>query len=89
MFLVFTAAVLVVTFAVCILAIVGSWWMLGVAMVVHVGVTAAVIRVLVAAFGPETDRYPDIEPVTVGAKATVAAPSVKPMARPTSLLPHH
>jgi len=72
MFFVFTAAVLVVTCAVCVLAVVGSWWMLGLAVGVHVGLTAAVTRVVLGAFGPDGDRYPDLAPPNVvAAKRTV------------------
>src|SRR5579875_2945746 len=55
MFLVFTAAVLAVTLAVCVLAVVGSWWMLGVAVAIHVSVTAVVMWVIYRAFGLSAD----------------------------------
>ena len=42
-FVVFTAAVLIVTGAVALLALLGGWWMLGLAFAVHVGMTAVVV----------------------------------------------
>ena len=51
MFVVFSAAVLFVTGAVALLALVGSWWMLGAAFAVHVGVTAVVMLVVLFALG--------------------------------------
>jgi hypothetical protein len=42
MFLIFTTAALIVTGAVWALAAVGGWWMLGVAVAVHVAMTAVV-----------------------------------------------
>ena len=43
MFVVFAAAVLIVTGAVALLALLGGWWMLGLAFAVHVGMTAVVV----------------------------------------------
>lgn len=59
MFLVFIGAVLAVTFAVCVLAVVGSWWMLGVAVAIHVSLTAVVMRVVYGAFGTSVDTDED------------------------------
>jgi membrane protein implicated in regulation of membrane protease activity len=42
MLVIFTGAALIVTGAVALLALVGSWWMLAVAFAVHVGMTAVV-----------------------------------------------
>jgi membrane protein implicated in regulation of membrane protease activity len=42
MFVIFSAAALIVTGAVALLALVSSWWMLGVAFAVHVGMTSVV-----------------------------------------------
>ena len=46
MLLVFTGAVLFVTGAVALLALVGSWWMLGVAFAIHAATTAVVLLTL-------------------------------------------
>ncbi len=46
MFVIFTGAVLFVTGAVALLALVGSWWMLGVAFAIHAAMTAVVILTL-------------------------------------------
>lgn len=49
MFLIFAAAALIVTGAVALLALVGSWSMLGVAFAVHVVMTALVTLTIVSA----------------------------------------
>jgi hypothetical protein len=41
--LLFAVATLLVVLAVWLLGVVGGWWVLGLAMVVHLGMTAAVI----------------------------------------------
>lgn len=51
MFLTFTTAVLAITFAVCALAMVGSWWMLGVVYAADLIVTVLVFRVVLDALG--------------------------------------
>lgn len=43
MFVIFTGAVLIVTGAVALLALVGSWWMLGVAFAVYLAMTVVVL----------------------------------------------
>ncbi len=49
MFAVFSAAVLFVTGAVALLALFGSWWMLGAAFAVHAATTAVVTYVVIHA----------------------------------------
>lgn len=51
MFVVFAAAVLFVTGAVALLALVGSWWMLGAAFAAHAGTTTVVTFVVIHAMG--------------------------------------
>lgn len=51
MFVVFSSAVLFVTGAVALLALVGSWWMLGAAFALHAGSTAIVTFVVLHAMG--------------------------------------
>jgi len=46
MFVIFTGAVLFVTGTVALLALVGSWWMLGVAFAIHAAMTAVVTLML-------------------------------------------
>jgi hypothetical protein len=48
MFLIFTAAVLIVTGAVAVVALVGTWWMLGVAFAVDLAMTTIVVLTIVA-----------------------------------------
>lgn len=55
MFLIFAAAALIVTGAVALLALVGSWWMLGVAFAVHVAMTAVVTLTIVGAMNGRLD----------------------------------
>lgn len=73
MFTAFTGAVLGITFVVCVLALVGSWWMLGVAVLVHVVVTATMIRLVYGAFGAEVDAYPDMHRAEAVSRAAIAA----------------
>lgn len=54
MFTVFCCAALGITFTVAVLALVGSWWMLGVAVAAHLTVTTVVMRVVINAFGSST-----------------------------------
>ena len=43
MFLIFTAAVLIITGAVALMALVGTWWTLGVAFATHIVMTIIVM----------------------------------------------
>jgi hypothetical protein len=47
MFLIFTAAVLIVTGAVAVVALVGTWWMLAVGFAMHVAMTIVVVLTIV------------------------------------------
>jgi membrane protein implicated in regulation of membrane protease activity len=55
MFLIFAAAALIVTGAVALLALVGSWWMLSVAFAVDVAITAVVTLTIVGAMNGRLD----------------------------------
>ena len=72
MFLAFISAVLAITFTVCVLAMVGSWWMLGVAFAVDVGITALVMKVVRGALN-SSDAYPDLERIAASDRAEVPA----------------
>ena len=48
MFVVFTAAVLIVTGAVAVLALVATWWMLAVALAIHVLMSTAVVMTIMS-----------------------------------------
>jgi membrane protein implicated in regulation of membrane protease activity len=87
MFLVFIAAVLAVTFAVCVLAVIGSWWMLGVAVAIHVSLTAVVMRVVYGAFGTSVDKDEDSAQAPSQTVPSRRSAGVKP-ARGT-LVAHH
>jgi hypothetical protein len=54
MFVIFTGAVLIVTGAVALLALVDSWWMLGLAFGVHLAMTAAVVLAIFHAMAGRT-----------------------------------
>jgi membrane protein implicated in regulation of membrane protease activity len=59
MFLIFTAAALTATGAVALLAVVGTFWMLGVAFAVHVAMTTVVVLTILHVAGasrPIADR---------------------------------
>ncbi|MGH2863069.1 MAG: hypothetical protein ACRDLT_16435 [Solirubrobacteraceae bacterium] len=59
MFVAFVAAVLGLSIAVAVLALVGSWWMLGIAVLAQLSVTVMMIRLVFGAFGSEDHAYPD------------------------------
>lgn len=46
MFVIFTAAVLIVTGAVALVALVGTWWILGAAFAIHVIMTTVVVATI-------------------------------------------
>lgn len=46
MFVIFTAAVLIVTGAVALVALVGTWWILGLAFAIHLLMTTVVIATI-------------------------------------------
>ena len=52
MFLIFATAVLIVTGAVAILALINTWWLLGVAFAIHVLMTTVVSLVVCSALSP-------------------------------------
>lgn len=72
MFVAFIAAVLAITITVAVLALVGSWWMLGVAMVVHVAVTATMMKLVLGALGSEEHAYPDARQAEAASRAAIA-----------------
>lgn len=59
MFLIFTAAVLIVTGAVALLALVNSWWVLGVAFAVYIAMTTVVMLTVVHALSSRTRPMPE------------------------------
>jgi hypothetical protein len=71
MFVIFTGAVLIVTGAVALLAVVGSWWMLGVAFAVHVTMTVVVVLTILYAMGGRTRATADRDRPSRGMFTTV------------------
>jgi membrane protein implicated in regulation of membrane protease activity len=62
MLVIFTAAVLIVTGAVALVALIDTWWILGVAFAIHVLMTTVVMATIVSVMNgrasTETDRAP-------------------------------
>ncbi|MDE3132367.1 MAG: hypothetical protein KGL16_14545 [Acidobacteriota bacterium] len=73
MFVAFVAAVVGISIVVAVLALVGSWWMLGVAVAVHLGVTATMMRLVYGAFGSEEHAYPDMHTAEAASRAAISA----------------
>jgi membrane protein implicated in regulation of membrane protease activity len=59
MSLIFTGAVLIVTGAVALLALVSTWWMLGVAFAIHVIMTTVVILTILYVMDGRAQTSPD------------------------------
>jgi len=57
MFLVFGAAVVLVSLAVALLSVAGTWWMLGVVFAIHVTATVVVCIVIARALTGHTTRH--------------------------------
>ena len=72
MFVAFFAAVLAITVAVCVLALIGSWWMLGIAVAAHVGITATMMHLVMGAFGADEHAYPDFHTAEAASRAAIA-----------------
>lgn len=85
MFFVFTAAVLAITFAVAALALVPTWWMLGVVFGVHLAVTAVTTRVVLGAFEEGSDYD---APAVQAAASTTRTPRVPELGSPGVSLAH-
>ena len=60
MFFGFVVAVVAISLAVCVLALAPSWWVLGAAVATHLGVTASMMKIVLGAFGPESEAYPEL-----------------------------
>ena len=72
MFVAFSAAVVGISLVVCVLALIGSWVMLGIALAVHVTVTAAMMKLVLGAFGSEDHAYPDAHAAEAASRAAIA-----------------
>lgn len=75
MFMAFTAAVLAITITVCVLTLVGSWWMLGVAVAAQFGVTGTMMRLIFGAFGSDEHAYPDKRRAEAVSRAAIFGPA--------------
>lgn len=90
MFVIFTGAVLIVTGAVALLALVNSWWMLGVAFVVHVAMTAIVVLAILHAMAGHTVRSPlvtDCHRHRIVSSTGDPEPTPRRSRRPTTWIP--
>ncbi len=76
MLLVFSVAILTVTGAVALLALVHAWWMLGLAFAVHVGMTAIVTTTIVRSMSARTPTEGRVgsEAAPTGSRADVPSP---------------
>lgn len=63
MFVIFTAAVLIVTSAVALIALVGGWWILGVAFAIHVLMTAIVVATIVSVMDGRSSATTEVQPL--------------------------
>lgn len=87
MFFGFAVAVLAISLAVWVLDLTPSWWVLGAVVATHLGVTMAVLKIVLGALGPESETYPDLEAIEPASKATtfetapIRAPLVASAAR--------
>lgn len=72
MFVAFCAAVVGISVVVAVLALAGSWVMLGIAMAVHVGVTATMMKLVLGAFGSEDHAYPDMRRAEAASRAAIS-----------------
>jgi hypothetical protein len=80
MFVAFIAAVLGISIVVAVLALVGSWVLLGIAMAVHVGVTATMMKLVLGAFGSEDHAYPDMHQAEAASRAAILRQVNSPVA---------
>jgi len=72
MFVSFSAAVVGISLVVCVLALIGSWVMLGIVLGVHVTVTAVMMKLVLGAFGSEDHAYPDGHAAEAASRAAIA-----------------
>lgn len=91
MFFVFSAAVLLVSLTVCVLALVRSWWVLGGVVSVHLIVTAIVMWVVYHAFelSAESDTDTDELPAETVLPQSAAGRRVMGAVSPGALVAHH
>jgi len=87
MFVTFLTAVLAISFAVCALAMVRSWWMLAVVFATDLTVTGLVFRVVVRALGFGAD--PQAEGAATKATVPAATPKVGSSLRRAAVPLHH
>ena len=73
MFVAFIAAVVGLSVVVAVLALIGSWVMLGIAMAAHVGITGTMMKLVFGAFGSEDHAYPDMHQAEAASRAALAA----------------
>lgn len=71
MFVSFCAAVFAITLAVAVLAMVGKWWMLAIAVAVHITITSIMMKLIFHGF-QRTPAYADEEGVEAASRAALA-----------------
>lgn len=80
LFLIFTAAVLIVTGAVVLVALVGAWWMLGFAFAIHIVMTTIVVVTIVAVMDGRAGTSAERAQADGGRRDTRTPARAKPVA---------
>ena len=80
MFLIFTAAVLIVTGAVALVALVGGWWMLAVAFAIHVLMTTLVVATIAFVMDGPTSAATERQPAADRRGESRSPAASKPLA---------
>ena len=89
MFFGFVAAVVAISLAVCVLALAPSWWVFGAAVATHLVVTASMLKIVLGAFGSDSEANRDLERIDSGSRATPSGLVVDPKKPDVPLAVHH
>lgn len=79
MIVIFITAVLIVTGAVAIVALVDAWWILGVAFAIHVLMTTVVVATIVSVMNGRASADADRVPVDSRRRETRPPTAIKPV----------
>lgn len=80
MFLIFTAAVLIVTGAVALVALVGGWWMVALAFVIHVLMTTVVVATIARVMDDRASTASERQPADDRGRESRPPAPTKPLA---------
>jgi hypothetical protein len=87
MFWIFIAAVLAITFAVCVLALAQSWWMLGVVYGTDLFVTGLVFKVVLGAL--DVPATPELDSTDATSHAALPGPVIGLTEHRATVAAHH